>query len=359
MKKILTHFYNQTNLGDDLFIKILSERYKDIEITIPTSYKSAFSNTREIKKLAPPWQYILIKLFEKLIKQKNLLFLNKAKNYDLFLQIGGSLFMENGKNWSKESDFFNKLPIPYYLLGSNIGPYHSPEFISILKKIFHGAQDVCLRDNASYALVNDLSNVRASTDIAFCLDLSSYTIKNEKKAIFSIIDVSRKFDISTTEKYENEIKTMTQKLTNDGYKVVYMSFCKYEGDEEASTRIYNKLSVNTQKKVERYNYTGDIDTPLSIFASSELIIASRFHATILGLIFNKKVLPMAYSDKTINILKDMEFPGTIVDIRKINEFDSNTTDFTGIPTMDASDQRLYAEKQFQELDKVLKKSKND
>ena len=38
---------------------------------------------------------------------------------------------------------------------------------------------------------------------------------------------------------------------------------------------------------------------------------------------NKKIIPIAYSDKTINALKDLGYNGKIYDIRALDTFDSN------------------------------------
>lgn len=355
MKKMLVHFYNQANLGDDLFIKILLDRYSDIELTIISGYKSAFRLNSSVKKMVPNFLYVFSKVVEKIIGRKNILFLAMSQRYDLFLLIGGSLFIEGRKDWSKERKFFKMLKIPYYILGSNIGPYRTQGFLETIKDIFKDAEDVCLRDNASYGLAEDVSGVRVATDIAFSLNTDRYVTKNRKVAIISIIDVSRKFNQDITEKYEHEIAVMTSSLASQGYAVIYMSFCKYEGDEDANKRVLGLLAPQLRAKVQEINYNGDIENILSVIASSEIVVGSRFHAVILGLLFGKKVLPMAYSDKTINILNDMNFSGRVIDIRDIQEVDSRDINFSDIAVENIEDQRKKAENQFLKLDNILVK----
>jgi colanic acid/amylovoran biosynthesis protein len=118
-----------------------------------------------------------------------------------------------------------------------------------------------------------------------------------------------------------------------------------------------RMDDELRKKIETYMYRGDLDEALTVLAKSEVVVASRFHASILGLLFGKKVLPMAYSDKTTNILNDMNFEGPVIDIRKIDEFDGSTFDFSSLKINDVSAQKTLAEKQFQELDKVLTRRK--
>ena len=70
---------------------------------------------------------------------------------------------------------------------------------------------------------------------------------------------------------------------------------------------------------------------------------------------NKTILPIAYSDKTINTLKDISYKGKIIDIRKLEDF--NVDDITEKDLnykINIDKYRKEAEKHFEKLDKVLK-----
>lgn len=361
MKKVLLHYYNKVNLGDDLFIKILSSRYTNTftlaNISGNTFLESLPNITSGMYRIA----HVALKVTGKLTGLRNLPLKVLATKHDVMVYIGGSIFIENNQldKWEKELSYYRSLTIPYYILGSNFGPYQHDEFKNIIEQIIRKASDVCFRDFASYAIFKDIPTSRVATDVAFALNTKPFDIKDEKTAIFSLIDSTKKFDSITTEKYEEIVRTLTKRLIADNYKVIYMSFCKHEGDEVANNRVRAGLPADISSKIVEFNYHGNLDDALSLLARSEIIIASRFHATILGLVFGKKVLPMAYSDKTTDILTDMAFPGTVADIRKIDKFDPMTFDFNTIPIMDVAEQRALAETQFQELDKVLiKKATN-
>ena len=259
--------------------------------------------------------------------------------------------------WRREKQFYDSLDKPYYILGSNIGPYSSPEFIKIVHSIFSRAEDVCLRDSYSYELVKDLDNVRLATDIVFTLDVSKYKCDTESNNhVISVIDVFRKFDGETYKKYNETIAKIIKKLlADDESSVTLMSFCEKEGDENACATIMSLLPEDIKDRVETYRYKGNISEALQVLAGAKTIIGSRFHANILGMVFGKKILPIAYSDKTINILSDMKYPGPIVDIRTIDNFNINELDFDNIQVIDISKLKILAEKQFSELDKVLVK----
>lgn len=356
MKTVNLRYYGAANLGDDIFIKIILDRYKNKfylgckEKRYIKENKNILFRDNYIRLLIGKVKYILTSKYHIPFG------LNKG---DLLVYIGGSLFIENNNldAWRREKQFYDSLDKPYYILGSNIGPYSSPEFIEIVRSIFSRAEDVCLRDSYSYELVKDLDNVRLATDIVFTLDVSKYKCDTESNNhVISVIDASRKFDNETSKKYNETIAKIIKKLlVDDESSVTLMSFCEKEGDENTCATIMSLLPEYIKDKVETYRYRGDISEALQVLASAKTITGSRFHANILGMVFGKKILPIAYSDKTINILSDMKYPGPIIDIRSIDSFNINELDFNNIQVADISKLKILAEKQFSELDKVLVK----
>ena len=99
-----------------------------------------------------------------------------------------------------------------------------------------------------------------------------------------------------------------------------MSFCKDEGDEEEINKI---CKIINDKNIVKYCYRGNIEEALEQIRTSEIIVGSRFHANILGLAYNKRIIPLAYSDKTINALEDIDFNGKIFDMRKKEKIELN------------------------------------
>ena len=96
MKKVLLDMYLKKNLGDDLFLKIISERYPNIEFYIQptTDYEKSFfsKNIHFIRNNITR----AINVFEKKFKIANSFITNvlKKKN-DIFIVLGGSMFIEN------------------------------------------------------------------------------------------------------------------------------------------------------------------------------------------------------------------------------------------------------------------------
>ena len=125
----------------------------------------------------------------------------------------------------------------------------------------------------------------------------------------------------------------------------------------AIEQILEKLDSNTKEKIEKYYYRGNIKEALNVLNNSDIIVGTRFHATILGILLNKAVIPIIYSDKTKHTLEDLKFEGKTVDIRQLDKY--NVKELLSEENisyrLDIEKVRKEAETQFSKLDEVLKK----
>lgn len=361
MKRVLLRYFSANNLGDDLFVKVVTERYEDqftafSNVSNPTL--EAIDNLRIIRR--PKVYYLLHKVLARFTGKRHAWLQSALTHNDLFLYVGGSIFQQEEPidAWKREDLFYQQIRKPYYLLGSNIGPYRDgQDFLDILHRIFEHATDVCFRDTASYNLFEDLFTTRLASDVVLTMKTPELVLDDQGGAIVSVVDCYKRFGEKVGLAYERAVADLTAGLVAQGLRVKYISFWDTDGDTDVSNRIFKSLPERLKPGVEVVGYTGNIDEVVGLFARCSTVIATRFHAVILGLLFGKKVLPMAYSDKTLNILKDMDFQGPVIDIREIDQFDVATFDFDSIQVNNVDAQKALAEKQFQELDKVLEKRK--
>ena len=336
--QIYLNAYLEKNFGDDLFVKIIVDRYKNHTFyAISNSYKTRdnlqiYKNTLKMR--------ILNKLG---LKEK--VYINSK---DISVSIGGSMFIEGLSPIERKKIYGNN---PYYILGSNFGPYKTEKFYKKGYELFKNAEDVCVRDKYTYNLFKDLPNVRYAPDIVFTLDTSKIKISEEKKAIISVIDCENKLGKQYQEKYENMIKEMIEFFIENGYKVALMSFCKRENDEIAIERILNNLDENTKQQVQKYFYDGNVEEALNYIAQSQIIVGTRFHANILGLLLRKTVIPIIYSNKTTEFLKDIKFEGKAIDIKGDCKFNLTLEDLKY--KKDVTKEIEKAQEQFKALDKLL------
>ena len=337
--QIYLNAYLEKNFGDDLFVKIIVDRYKNHTFyAISNSYKTR--NNLQIYK-----NTLKMRILNKLgLKEK--VYINSK---DISVSIGGSMFIEGLSPVERKKIYGNN---PYYILGSNFGPYKTEKFYKKGYELFKNAEDVCVRDKYTYNLFKDLPNVRYAPDIVFTLDTSKIKISEEKKAIISVIDCENKLGKQYQEKYENMIKEMIKFFIENGYKVALMSFCKRENDEIAIERILNNLDENTKQQVQKYFYDGNVEETLDYIAQSQIIVGTRFHANILGLLLRKTVIPIIYSNKTSEFLKDIKFEGKTIDIKGDCKFNLTSEDLKYKKYVTKEIEK--AQEQFKALDKLLK-----
>ena len=318
MKEILIKGYFNKNLGDDLFFKLLASRYEKYNFYMFINKENIEINIKNLKLMKKSFIHRIVNfIFRKLTISYNFYeekFLKKKK-IDTIIEIGGSLFMEFGKisSWKKMINFkeyeIMKYTPNYYILGANFGAYKTKDFYDIHYNFFKKCKDVSFREKYSYDLFNSLPNIRYNKDIIFSLNPNKL-YKEKEYILISVIKPSRKPETNKMdEEYYASIKKVILECLENSKKVKLMSFCKAEGDEEAIREILNLISKDKLSQIETYYYSGNIEEALEVIGKSEAIVATRFHAMILGFVFRKKVYPIAYSKKTTNVLEDLNFQG--------------------------------------------------
>lgn len=359
MKKVLIYAYNRLNLGDDLFIKILCERYKKTQFIMlcDRKYSIAFKDIENLKC------YSIDTFFERLInlifrkfKVDNFLKEYHIKRVSAIVTIGGSLFIQNN-SWKKGINDLNiRLGInkPNYLIGCNFGPFYDEEYLKQYRNLFLKYKDICFRDSYSYELFKDINTVRMAPDIVFQLN-GKLEEKINNSVVISVIKPSiRKELIGLDSDYYNKIKELIIEFINRGLDVTLMSFCKDEGDEEAIDEIYSLIDDKYIKMLTKYYYAGNIEEALKIINNAKFIIATRFHSMILGYACNKPTFPIVYSKKMSNVIFDIDTNIKYVDLQNINKIKaSEVYEYMVSQKVDISKQRIESEKHFEILDKYL------
>lgn len=356
MKKILLNAYINLNFGDDLFLKILFDRYSDVKWILPKGgqkYKSIFRNYNNVE-IKDDFIFRVKNKFG--IKEKNSVF-NK---YDAGLYIGGSIFMQL-PTWKTQLDerkevigSFHKKNKPYFILGSNFGPYTEDKFVEEYKNLLEKCEDICFRDKYSYNIFKDFNNVRLAPDIVFQLKPRNLE-KIENSIGISLIDVSKKDNLKKYRKdYINKFKDIIEEGIKLNKNFTFFSFCEAQGDLSIINELLDNIDIEYKSSIKVVNYTGDIDKFLMEFERMENIIGTRFHACILSQVFNQGLYPIIYSEKTYNVLKDIKLDKEYVYIKDISSLNSNHL-FNVISKNKITDISIFkeAEKQFEGLDRYV------
>ncbi|WP_434798700.1 polysaccharide pyruvyl transferase family protein [Terrisporobacter vanillatitrophus] len=364
MKKIFVDIYLSFNLGDDLFLHILSERYPNSEITVNYVGRNYDKFISKYKNITRRKYTVFNKIFQKLgLKDYLTDYESLSKEYDALIFVGGSIFREEDYHQSLYKDRmkmvteFIKMNKPVFIMGSNFGPYKTDEFFYEYRDFYKLCKDVCFRDLYSYNLFKDLKNVRYAPDIVFQMDVKKYKKNNKKDVVgYSIIDVTHKKGLyQYNEKYIESIVKSIELVVSKGYDCLLMSFCESEGDLRAINNIKRKLSKETLNKVNIYEYKGNLDEAINLISKLKLFVAARFHANIIGLLCQVGILPVIYSDKTTNMLKDINLNQILVHMENLDSlYDNDIIENALNNKADLCEISKEAKNQFKKLDEFEK-----
>ena len=337
--KIYLDAYLANNLGDDILIDILLKRYPKHKFYAV----SRWENEYKYPNLKIYGKGNFGKVLRKIGFEKHII-----NSCDIAVTIGGSMYMEQ---YNSNLDYMLK-DKKRYILGVNFGPYKTQKYLEKAKKVFKRVEDICFRDNYSYELFKDLTNARVASDIAFGMNVTNVHIQESKKVVISVISCDKKDNAENQQKYEEKIVELINYFTQIGYEITLMSFCKIEGDEKAIKNILKKCDDRLKSKITTYFYNGDIRQALNVLANCKIIVGTRLHSNIIGMILGKTVIPIIYSNKTSNILKDINFKGTIIDIKNLDQ--SKVDNMNLEYKQDVNTLIENANNNFTKLDKELK-----
>ncbi|MDR1903176.1 MAG: polysaccharide pyruvyl transferase family protein [Treponema sp.] len=346
-KRILVRAYTGKNVGDDLFLKILFERFPYTRFYLLTSnreyetWKEKYANVSLLYEKRPAFiircMLRLISFFDKSsfrYKYYQIFYFNfysgLRKGIDAYLLIGGSLFAQYRRGITIDDRLHEVIvdalyDIPKYILGANFGPFIEPEYIEYYKRVFDKFTDVCFRDYASYSYFKNLRQIRYEKDIVFALNFDK--VDAVKRSIgFSVIDLlanrpSRKRRKKHENKYSKIIMELIKYFCDNGYSVYLFSLCKEGGDEQAVKTILTKLPRSMAGGIRTIAYRGDLECFVREYMQMEIMIATRFHAMLLSLLADRSMYAFCYEEKMTHVLQDLNYSGGYSTVENIDDVD--------------------------------------
>ena len=380
MKHILVSFYPTNNLGDDLFIHILAEQFPDCKIDLMSSIRHAPRHLRSNVRIHPFSYFLALNSqLQKIIKkypplsQKFWQFEKRYRreliqNSDAYLNIGGSLFMDRGDPEEEIHFPANKRPAYDYisapqnngnsfLIGANLGPVFHESYWTNIRETFQAYNHVCLRDYASYRMLQDLPHVQYAPDVIFMAHQPEPE-KIGENVVISVIDIGlRTKDHAVIDAYYSLLRDTILRFNSQNIPVTLVSFCKMEGDEDAIAHLMDMLPDHAN--VSTCFYDGNIQKLLSLMSNATYIVASRFHAMILALSFGKPVFPISYNCKIKHYLDDVDFQGKYAVLQQLPEItaDDLLYNYEHRIITDCSLHKKYAPNQFRALREFLGQQK--
>lgn len=366
MKKriIKLYAYLEKNLGDDLMVECLCNRYPQYKFYYCDMWKGVdslehCSNFFHKEDVYERWGRInhllnIITLYKKKNLLYDLIFRMIEKRSCCSIYIGGSLFIEGEmSNLERRMELEEKRlnVAPLFIIGSNFGPYTSIEFLEKYKNFFGKCEGVTFRDHKSTFLFRELKNINYAPDVVLNIEGKKHT--HTPRVLVSVIDLSnRKQLVNKKEEYEAYIVKLCKEIIKQGKIPVLMSFCEKEGDEKAVQAIFSQLNEKEKNKVECLYYTNNVQEMLAYYQKAEYVVATRFHAMILAMKYRIPFFAFAYDYKVKNVLEDLNCD-YYCDISEITQTSfSKVLDWERKP-LDITEYEKKATNQFWQLEQFL------
>lgn len=365
MKRVFIHAYAAGNLGDDLLIRILCERYPKTRFVIcaDSSYKKRYADLKNLRVFSPDDK--LVRYTDRILKRikhcDNGMWKLLLKSSCAAVHIGGSVFVQHQDDFTPAYHLdcqLRNLSRRLYVVGANFGPYTDENYYHLYKRLLSSYEGVCFRDKYSKKLFKDLPNVRYAPDVVFNYRQTEKTA-TKKQVLFSVVYLDNrggKYSISQyAEEYYNLMAGMAEQCIERDYTVKFVSFCRMQEDEKAVRIIIDRMDEKYKKAVSTFFYDMDEKECVSQFFESELVVGTRFHSIILGWLAEKRVLPVVYDRKTLHTLEDLGVEDYILleDLEKIHAEEA-VENLTGRDVMDVKELKNKAGLQFADLDRLLR-----
>lgn len=347
MKKIFIMAYLRNNLGDDLFVKELINRYPNEKFyidVIDLKYGEVFRNSKNVEV--------------RIEKEENF---NKIEinQYDAFIYIGGSIFMEGGKVYNLDENCVNFIKNckeknkPFFYISSNYGPYKTNKYFELSKQAFSSCTDICFRDEYSYNLFKDIGSVRYEPDLLFSYKIDN--IEKEKNSVgISVIDLEIREKLKhKEEEYVKFLVSNIEKFLQEGKNIYLFSFCKEEDDEKAIEKVLENIKNKEERnKIKVIKYNNNLRDFLNIYKKMEYMVCQRFHSLILSCVCNQKIFVVSYSKKIDNVIEELKLGVNYIKHKNLKEDEKlNFIEFREAKNIEKI--KTEAEKQFKELDKFI------
>ncbi|MGI8385429.1 polysaccharide pyruvyl transferase family protein [Robertmurraya sp. P23] len=286
--------YFNNNLGDDLFLDLLLNRYKNVQFDFlvkdPESCQ-AFKDHPQVR----------------FISRKTVL-LNLV-SYDAYILIGGSLFQEP-EDWKRQWKIFHITVSAFklfgkktFVLGCNVGPIKTENYLNTYIRTFRKLTHMTVRDEYSYNLLKDKGiKLSLHPDIVLSKPVEQNINKSENIIGISVIDWP---GTNNQHSYVDTNVKLIKTLVENNKIVRMFSFQDTNkiSDLKVINQILQGLDEEIKSNVEVVNYQGDIDRFLSLFAQCCAMVTTRFHSLILAMKYQQNIIPVIYSKKTVQTLE--------------------------------------------------------
>jgi colanic acid/amylovoran biosynthesis protein len=310
----LIDVYLDNNLGDDIMGETLINYLQNKGIKCYLLANDDFTYSNFINKFSGV--NIVGELSKNIIKENKI---------DLYIRIGGSMFPHNT---IKEGVFryltlykykmMKRNGVKIYILGCNVGPFKSSIGVRATKGIIKLSDLITCRDKETLEFISKIKNKDyfIFPDIVFSRKDLRRSVKRENDVLgismyTGYTSSLRKYNFAYSNMMINIINRYLE-IKRNGKVKLFVFDSGYNSDYPTAHRVYN--NINDKNRVRIIDYNGNIKDFMDEYNKCSVMIGTRFHSIVLSLLFNIPVLPVIYSNKTRNILNDLNYKGPKIEI---------------------------------------------
>ncbi len=320
MKIAVIGNYGAGNAGDELILEGLLKTLKSVSPGVQLLVLSG--NPDETSKRyavpsVPKFPAGIRSFFGSLTSGKTT---EEVKSCNYVVLGGGGLFasvtFRANLLWAIQAYMAYKLGKPVIMYGQSLGEIKGFFLKSIIKYLFKKAIFVAVRDKESKTELEKLNlvqEIHLMPDLAFKLDINQSSIRDEKKALVclrQLSNLSADFK-SEIEKFLNWL-TIEQKLT--------LTFVDFQKGTDDDGPLHNEIinSLKDKSCAKHISQLADSNALFTEFLNAGFIFGMRLHSVIAAIRSSTHFIAISYSPKVRNLLANYGLEKYCIDLSELD-----------------------------------------
>lgn len=339
MKILMVSFISSANLGDQLIVKTIDERFlseydvvkydynlnREDQITIHSQAKERST----LKKIYLDYfrKNPLVDKYRDFVNKRKVLnnknwdqFIEDLSKADLLVFGGGNIIFDLTKYsstyfmYEKIIDKALEFNVPTFACCVGIGPFVTKEQQKNTVETLAKCTYVTVRDEKSYNYLKDNKNTYLSIDPVFELKALSKKKTEDKKTIgFSIIDLlNNKQTTEENNQYIDDCVSLIEQLQD--YKVVLYSSVPH--DYRTVNEVYSRVEKLSNVSLANIQ---TIEELLELYTHFNLVIGARMHSLIVGVSQNTPIIGLSWQPKVRAMFEMIEQSESVFPIHEIKK----------------------------------------
>jgi colanic acid/amylovoran biosynthesis protein len=248
--------------------------------------------------------------------------IDRLKQYDLVIQVGGSFFVDLYGYRQFETPFATVLAgVPLLLLGHSMGPYGGSSYRRLAKTLLANAVEVSLREPVSLKMLQEANlpqqTVAAGSDTAWLVPVSRPmtpcvpALTGGRRAIAITLRNLAPFDARlgiAQADYEAGFASFVDAMIDKGFAVIALSTCTgidgYPRDDRMPALRVRRLLKHPEHMHVVMDELNDVQIG-EMLSECDLLVGTRLHSAIISLNFGTPAIALNYEHKSAGVLQQL------------------------------------------------------